>query len=280
MIVLQGHKSDCLSKPYYTSHRPAHPGRKQDVSVLALYCCVLLQPSRLGGGTWISRALDALGIEWQLHELLVENNTSDKLAIVAAPFTAQSTTAHAPSPPSLSTMGLFDNPSSGAPASGTPAPKPLFGNASSTATPSLFSQGASSTPVAPLFGTGAAKTMAPPFGATPASSQPGATSAPFSNLFQSTTAAQPTTTNPPLNTQQTSAGQPSAFPQSSLFSSSRSAHFDHLLERGRKRNAAENAFGTFDELPSLQLGLGDIARKVRNLGAGGPSADQAQNSNA
>jgi nuclear pore complex protein Nup93 len=242
-----------------------------------------------------------LGIEWQLHELLVENNTSDKLAIAAAPFTAQSTTAHAPSPPSPSTMGLFDNPSSGAPASGTPAPKPLFGNASSTTTPSLFSQGASSTPVAPLFGTGAAKTMAPPFGATPASSQPGATSTPFSSLFQSTTAAQPTTTNPPLNTQQTSAGQPSAFPQSSLFSSSmappqqqadgplsqstangttRSAHFDHLLERGRKRNAAENAFGTFDELPSLQLGLGDIARKVRNLGAGGPSADQAQNSNA
>ena len=30
------------------------------------------------------------------------------------------------------------------------------------------------------------------------------------------------------------------------------------------------------ELPSLQLGLGDIARKVRNLGAGGPSAEQAR----
>jgi nuclear pore complex protein Nup93 len=58
--------------------------------------------------------------------------------------------------------------------------------------------------------------------------------------------------------------------------SSRSAHFDHLLERGRKRNAGENGTSNFDELPSLQLGLGDIARKVRNLGAGGPSADQVQ----
>ncbi|KAJ4305222.1 nuclear pore complex subunit [Kalmusia sp. IMI 367209] len=56
----------------------------------------------------------------------------------------------------------------------------------------------------------------------------------------------------------------------------RSAHFDHLLERSRKRNAGENGFGNFDELPTLQLGLGDIARKVRNLGQGGPSADQAQ----
>ena len=56
----------------------------------------------------------------------------------------------------------------------------------------------------------------------------------------------------------------------------RSAHFDHLLERGRKRNAGENGTTNFDELPSLQLGLGDIARKVRNLGAGGPSADQVR----
>ncbi|KAI4923415.1 hypothetical protein J4E85_008453 [Alternaria conjuncta] len=56
----------------------------------------------------------------------------------------------------------------------------------------------------------------------------------------------------------------------------RSAHFDNLLERGRKRNAGENGTTNFDELPSLQLGLGDIARKVRNLGAGGPSADQVQ----
>jgi nuclear pore complex protein Nup93 len=49
-----------------------------------------------------------------------------------------------------------------------------------------------------------------------------------------------------------------------------------LLERGRKRNTRENGVGHFEDLPTLQLGLGDIARKVRNLGTGGPSADQVQ----
>jgi nuclear pore complex protein Nup93 len=54
---------------------------------------------------------------------------------------------------------------------------------------------------------------------------------------------------------------------------SQSAYFDQLLERGKKRNVLENGTG---DLPSLQLGLGDIARKVRNLGTGGPSAEQAK----
>jgi nuclear pore complex protein Nup93 len=102
----------------------------------------------------------------------------------------------------------------------------------------------------------------------------------------------PTAQQPNTSNQQTS-----GFQQSSLFGAgatqqhqqqqdgplsqsnagtTRSAHFDHLLERGRKRNAGENGGGNFDELPSLQLGLGDIARKVRNLGAGGPSADQVR----
>ncbi|MBE7181279.1 MAG: hypothetical protein INR71_08735 [Terriglobus roseus] len=58
-----------------------------------------------------------------------------------------------------------------------------------------------------------------------------------------------------------------------------SAHFEHLLERGRKRHSEQNGTSQtqFADLPSLQLGLGDIARKVRNLGAGGPSASPARN---
>jgi len=55
---------------------------------------------------------------------------------------------------------------------------------------------------------------------------------------------------------------------------SQPAYFDQLLERGRKRQVTENGGTTFGELPSLQLGLGDIARKVRNLGQGGPSSAQ------
>jgi nuclear pore complex protein Nup93 len=54
----------------------------------------------------------------------------------------------------------------------------------------------------------------------------------------------------------------------------RTAYFEQILERGRKRNNAEN--GVLGDLPSLQLGLGDIARKVRNLGTGGPSSQEAR----
>lgn len=53
------------------------------------------------------------------------------------------------------------------------------------------------------------------------------------------------------------------------------AYFDQILERGKKRNNQENG-GALGDLPSLQLGLGDIARKVRNLGTGGPSAEHAK----
>ena len=50
-----------------------------------------------------------------------------------------------------------------------------------------------------------------------------------------------------------------------------SAYFDQMLERGKKRNGLES--GGFGDLPSLQLGLADIARKARNLGTGGATAE-------
>ena len=52
------------------------------------------------------------------------------------------------------------------------------------------------------------------------------------------------------------------------------AYFDQMVERGKKRNNMEN--GGLGELPGLQLGLADIARKARNLGTGGPSAAEAR----
>jgi nuclear pore complex protein Nup93 len=53
-----------------------------------------------------------------------------------------------------------------------------------------------------------------------------------------------------------------------------SAYFDQMLERGKKRNVLEN--GGLGDLPSLHLGLADIARKARNLGTGGPTAAEAR----
>ena len=51
-----------------------------------------------------------------------------------------------------------------------------------------------------------------------------------------------------------------------LSESRTSAHFDSLIERGRKRKGGPNGNAQFGDLPSLQLSLGDISGKLRNLG--------------
>ncbi|TKA26143.1 hypothetical protein B0A50_04640 [Salinomyces thailandicus] len=49
------------------------------------------------------------------------------------------------------------------------------------------------------------------------------------------------------------------------------AYYHALLDKGNKRMAED-----YNALPQLQLGLGDISRKVRNMGQGGPSAGEAR----
>lgn len=46
-------------------------------------------------------------------------------------------------------------------------------------------------------------------------------------------------------------------------------YFDNLLEKGKKRTNASHGDSGFGDLPSLQLGLGEIARKARELGGVG-----------
>ena len=50
---------------------------------------------------------------------------------------------------------------------------------------------------------------------------------------------------------------------------SQPAYFDNLLEKGRKRAHDADGGPGFRDLPSLQLGLDDIAKKVRELGSVG-----------
>ena len=50
---------------------------------------------------------------------------------------------------------------------------------------------------------------------------------------------------------------------------SQPAYFDNLLEKGRKRIRDADGGPGFGDFPSLQLGLGDIAKKVRELGSVG-----------
>ncbi|KAF2733090.1 NIC-domain-containing protein [Polyplosphaeria fusca] len=186
------------------------------------------------------------------------------------------------------------------PASSGPSAGGLF-SGQGASTPQPASTGASTGGLFSGLGGGlGASSTAPASSSTPfpslltSTAQPQTTSKPpFPSMFQTTSTSQApgqsATANPFPSTQQTSApGQSSMFtsstapqqPEGPLSQSNttggRSSHFDHLLERGRKRNAGENGAAGLDNLPSLQLGLGDIARKVRNLGTGGPSADQAQ----
>ncbi len=50
---------------------------------------------------------------------------------------------------------------------------------------------------------------------------------------------------------------------------SQPVYFDNLLEKGKKRVNGVNGDSGFGDLPSLQLGLGEIARKARELGGVG-----------
>ena len=50
----------------------------------------------------------------------------------------------------------------------------------------------------------------------------------------------------------------------------RPGYFNSLLEKNKKRTREAEGGAGLGEIPSLQLGLGDIARRVRELGGSGP----------
>lgn len=58
-------------------------------------------------------------------------------------------------------------------------------------------------------------------------------------------------------------------PNSGVSRASQPVYFDNLLEKGKKRANALNGDSALGDLPSLQLGLGEIARKARELGGVG-----------
>ena len=61
---------------------------------------------------------------------------------------------------------------------------------------------------------------------------------------------------------------------------SQPAYFDNLLEKGRKRTRDADGGPGFRDIPSLQLGLGDIAKKVRELGSVGEHAHRGKAADA
>ena len=103
-------------------------------------------------------------------------------------------------------------------------------------------------------------------------------------LFGRTTPASQPTQQPPAGGSSffaaSTQNQPQALqqPQNGM-NNPTTAHFRYLVERGNKRKSRGDS-SQFGELPSLQLGLGDISGKLRNLGNAGSRPDRATDSRA
>ncbi len=104
------------------------------------------------------------------------------------------------------------------------------------------------------------------------SAQNTSTSQPLQSSLFASTAAQPQQNQAALQPQQQQGGQLS----NGLTGAPQPAYFDSLLERGRKRTNGGDFTGSSAELPSLHLGLGDISRRVRELGGSGGQAKRAK----
>ena len=159
--------------------------------------------------------------------------------------------------------GLFQNLGTSQAQQSQPAQSSLFANLGSSQP-----QQKPSFPTSSLFGA-----------AQPAASQPASTSllapqpsnnAAGSSLFASQKPQQ--TDQPAQETQQPTASTRLSQP----------AYFDSLLEKGKKRNWDADGGSGLGQLPELQLGLGDIARRVRDIGGVGTqtSAERAADSKA
>jgi nuclear pore complex protein Nup93 len=137
----------------------------------------------------------------------------------------------------------------------------LFGNNTAASNPTTQPTSTGSN----LFGGASNPTQQP---ATAAPSLFGGANTTGANLFASTNNA-----SAPSNPQQSAFGannQDSTATAAQQEQNARPVYFDNLIERNIKRQGADAGqtarMGAFGELPTLQLGLGDIQKKVRGLG--------------
>ncbi|KAL8867723.1 MAG: hypothetical protein Q9174_005474, partial [Haloplaca sp. 1 TL-2023] len=189
-------------------------------------------------------------------------------------------------PPQPTPGGLFQNLGTSQAQPSQPAQSSLFANLGSSQP-----QQKPSFPTSSLFG-----------GTQPAASQPQQNPTfPTSSLFGGT---QPAASQQPASTSLFAPQQSNNAAGSSLFASqqpqqtnqpaqeatqptaptrlSQPAYFDSLLEKGKKRNRDADGGSGLGQLPELQLGLGDIARRVRDIGGVGTQtpAERAADSKA
>lgn len=162
----------------------------------------------------------------------------------------------------------------------------LFSSLGDDQKPNLFSstqpQQQTGTAGGRLFGTGSAS-----------NAQPQQTSGLFGGAQNNTATTQPLTLSllapqPQPQQQNNLSGQAAQGQQQQQFgqqpraeqATSQPGYFDNLLEKGRKRAHDTDGGPGFRDLPSLQLGLGDIAKKVRELGSVGTQAQRGRAADA
>ncbi|MCJ1415720.1 hypothetical protein MMC32_002052 [Xylographa parallela] len=160
-------------------------------------------------------------------------------------FGSSGTTTSATSQPQAQTSNLFGNSNT----SQSSSQQPLF---------SSIGGQSNSQPQKPLFTSLGGPSNLP-------SSQPS-----FSSLGGQATQPlqQPLFPSVSGQTQNIQAEQPAQSQQQNGAKGSHTAYFDALLEKNRKRRHVGEERSPFGEVPSLELGLGDIAKRVRELGSG------------
>lgn len=138
--------------------------------------------------------------------------------------------------------------------------------------PSIFSSLGSSQPQQPSSLFGAPK---------PAATQPASTSIFAPQAANAGSGVSIFSSQVPQQQQQDQSGQ-NAQQHQPPPRSSQPAYFESLLEKGRKRTRDAGGDPEFGELPGLQLGLTEIARRVREIGGVGAQspADKAADSKA
>ena len=189
-------------------------------------------------------------------------------------------------PSSIQTSSLFGSTQTPSPSSN---PGGLFGGSTTTQAQqgsSIFSSSGSqsrSTTFPSIFSTSQPQQSSAPTGSSlfaPVASQPQQTS----NLFGAPASTAPSQTatsslfapqQPPqqqsqqqgLEQAQHQIGQGPIAPKGA-----QPAYFDSLLDKGKKRTRDADGGPGFRDLPRVQLGLGDIAKRVRELGSAGTAS--------
>lgn len=196
-------------------------------------------------------------------------NTNNFIQSQSAPTSALSGNTSQPQPQSTGQTGGFFG-SLGA--SKTQSQSSLFPNLAGNQNPNpLASIGTSQPQQQTTSGGGGLFRTIPAVGSQPQQAQNNvATTHPVASSFFAPQQHQ----QQPQNTQLEQAGQGQQQQQDvqniqGAAKAPQPAYFDNLLERGKKRTHDADRGPGFSDLPSLQLGLSDIAKQVRELGRSG-----------